>query len=480
MAKKEEDMGITVKKADDMPEWYTQVVEKSGMADFYAPVKGFMVIKPYGYAIWEKIQNYFNSVIKKHGVKNAYFPLLIPEKFFKKEAEHAEGFAPELAWVEKKEGEERLAIRPTSETVMYDSYSRWIRSYRDLPLKINQWCNVLRWEVKQTKLFLRSREFLWQEGHCVYETEEECQKETITYLEEYQKLASDLLCIPTLAGQKSEKEKFPGALRTYTYEALMPDGKALQMGTSHNLGQGFAKSFNIKYLGRDEKTHTPWQNSWGISTRLLGALVMSHGDDKGLVLPPKVAPVQIVIIPILFDKTKEEVLKECKELKNTLGVKYEVELDDREEYTPGWKYNQWELKGVPIRLELGPKDLDKGQAVLVRRDTGEKTTAKLSDIQKEIQKLLEKIEMNLFSKAQNFLKENTVEADNWNDFVKAIKDKKLVKVPFCGEAECEDWIKDKTEGATSRLIPLDSKQPKSKCVQCGKEAKVFAYFSKSY
>jgi prolyl-tRNA synthetase len=320
-----------------MPEWYTQVVEKAGLADFYAPVKGFMVIKPYGYAIWEKIQNYFNSVIKKHGVKNAYFPLLIPEKFFKKEAEHAEGFAPELAWVEKKEGEERLAIRPTSETVMYDSYSRWIRSYRDLPLKINQWCNVLRWEVKQTKLFLRSREFLWQEGHCVYETEEECQKETLLYLSEYQKLASDLLCIPTLAGQKSDKEKFPGALRTYTYEALMPDGKALQMGTSHNLGQGFAKSFNIKYLGRDEKTHTPWQNSWGISTRMIGAMVMSHGDDKGLVLPPKVAPVQIVIIPILFDKTKEQVLKECKELKNTLSVKYDVELDDREEYTPGWK-----------------------------------------------------------------------------------------------------------------------------------------------
>jgi len=476
-----EDKGITVKKEDDMPEWYTQVVQKAGLADFYAPVKGFMIIKPYGYAVWEKIQAYFNSRIKKYGVKNAYFPLLIPEKFFKKEAEHAKGFAPELAWIEKTEEGEKLAIRPTSETIMYDSYSRWIRSYRDLPLKINQWCNVLRWEVKQTKLFLRSREFLWQEGHCVYETEEECVKEALLYLEEYKKLSEDLLAIPVLIGEKTEKERFAGAKNTYTIEALMPDGKALQMGTSHNLGQNFAKSFNIKFLGRDEKTHTPWQNSWGFSTRLIGAVVMVHGDNNGLVLLPKIAPVQVVIVPIFYEKDKKEILDKCKELKKILSLKFDVELDDREEYTPGWKFNEWELKGVPIRLELGPKDLDKGQVVLVRRDTGEKTTAKLSNnLQKEIQKLLGDIEMNLFSKAQKFLKESTVEVSTWKEFLKAIKEKKLVKAPFCGKIECEDWIKDKTAGANSRLIPLDAKKPKGKCVHCGKEAKVIAYFSKSY
>jgi len=474
------DMGITVKKEKDMPEWYTQVVEKAGLAEFYAPVKGFMVIKPYGYAVWEKIQNYFNQRLKKIGVKNAYFPLLIPEKFFKKEAEHAKGFAPELAWIEQKEEGERLAIRPTSETIMYDSYSRWIRSYRDLPLRINQWCNVLRWEVKQTKLFLRSREFLWQEGHCVYETEEECVKETLLYLDEYKKVAEDLLAIPVMKGVKTEKERFAGAKNTYTVEALMPDGKALQMGTSHNLGQNFAKSFNISFLGRDEKKHIPWQNSWGITTRLIGAMVMVHGDDKGLVLPPKVAPVQIVIIPILFEKTKQQILKKCKELKTALSQKHEVELDDREDYTPGWKFNEWELKGVPIRIELGPRDLEKDQAMLVRRDTGEKTAVKLSDMQKQAQKLLEEIEMNLFSTAQKFLKQNTVEADNWKGFQKAVKEKKLVKAPFCGEVECEDWIKDKTGGATSRLILLDSEKPKAKCIHCDKEAEVFAYFSKSY
>jgi prolyl-tRNA synthetase len=474
------EMGITVKKADDMPEWYTQVVEKAGLAEFYAPVKGFMVIKPYGYAIWEKIQNYFNSRLKRIGVKNAYFPLLIPEKFFKKEAEHAKGFAPELAWIEKKEEGERLAIRPTSETIMYDSYSRWIRSYRDLPLRINQWCNVLRWEVKQTKLFLRSREFLWQEGHCVYETEEECVKEALMYLDEYRKVAEDLLCIPVLLGKKTAKERFAGAKDTYTIEALMPDGKALQMGTSHNLGQNFAKSFGIRFLGKDEKKHTPWQNSWGFSTRLLGAIVMAHGDDKGLVLPPKIAPVQIVIVPIFFEKNKEEILKKCKELKNLLSVKYEVESDDRDEYTPGWKFNEWELKGVPLRIELGPKDLEKEQVVVARRDNGEKTAVKLSELQKEIPFLLEKIEMSLFSARQEFLKSSMVETNDGKEFLKAIKEKKLVKVPFCGEIECEDWIKDKTGGATSRLIPLDSKKPEAKCIHCGKEANVFAYFSKSY
>jgi prolyl-tRNA synthetase len=482
MAKKEEKettLGLSVKKEKDMPEWYSEVVLKSGLAD-YSPVKGFMIIKPHGYRIWEKIQQYFDDRIKKMGVKNAYFPLLIPESFFKKESEHAEGFAPELAWVEQEGEEEKLAIRPTSETIMYDSYSKWVRSHRDLPLRMNQWCNVLRWEVKQTKPFLRTREFLWQEGHCVYATEEECSKETLIYLSEYQKLCEDLLCIPVLTGKKTEKEKFAGALYTTTIEALMPDGKALQMGTSHNLGNNFAKAFGIRYVGEDEKKHLAWQNSWGFSTRLIGAVVMVHGDDKGLVLPPKIAPIQVVIVPILFEKTKKEVLKACKELKQSLMVKYEVNLDDREDYSPGWKFNEWELKGVPLRIEIGPKDLENNQAVMVRRDNGEKTKVKLNEVSKEIQKIFEKMEMNLFNKAKKFLTDNIVERSGWNEFAKAIKEKKVVKTLFCGEPECEDWIKDKTGGATSRCVPFGSKKPEGKCVHCGKPAEVEIYFSKSY
>ena len=382
MPNKEEKLGIKAKKEEDFSEWYNEVVIKGELAE-HSVIKGFMVIRPRGYAIWEKIQNYFDGNIKKIGVKNAYFPLLIPESFFKKEAEHAEGFAPELAWIEQKEDGVRYAIRPTSETIMYDSYSRWIRSWRDLPLRINQWCNVLRWEVKQTKLFLRTREFLWQEGHCVYETEKECDKESLVYLDEYKKVCEELLAIPVLEGKKTDKERFAGAIETYSLEALMPDGKALQMGTSHNLGQNFAKAFGIKFLGKDEKEYLPWQNSWGISTRLIGALVMVHSDDKGLVLPPKVAPVQIVIVPIYF-KDKKKILKKAIEIKNMLenqrfsaptylGLKsYDIILDDRDDYTPGWKYNEWELKGVPLRIEIGPKDVAKNQVVLVRRDNNKK------------------------------------------------------------------------------------------------------------
>lgn len=473
--------GITVSKSKDFTEWYSEVVLKTELAD-YSPIRGFMVIRPYGYRIWEKIQAYFDSRIKKMGVKNAYFPLLIPESFFRKEAEHAKGFAPELAWIEKKAEEgERLAIRPTSETIMYDMYSKWVRSHRDLPLRINQWCNVLRWEVKQTKPFLRTREFLWQEGHCVYETEEECEKEALMYLNEYQTLASDLLCIYTIAGKKTEGEKFPGAKTTYTYEALMPDGKALQMGTSHNLGQGFAKSFGISFLGKDEKMHTPWQNSWGISTRLIGALIMAHGDDKGLVLPPKVAPVQAVIVPIYFDKNRQEIIKGCKEIKKALSAKYDVELDDRDEYSPGWKFNEWEMKGVPLRIEFGPKDMEKNQAVLVRRDTREKIIAKIEDIPKKVPEIFEQMELDMFQRSKKFTEESVVDAGDWGEFSRAIEARKLVRACFCGEAGCETAIKEETGGATSRCVPLGSGKPEGrKCVHCGKEAAAEAYFSKAY
>jgi prolyl-tRNA synthetase len=475
--KKESQEGITVKKHDDMPEWYNQVVANAELADFYE-VQGFMTIRPNGYAIWEKIQEYFNQRIKALGVKNAYFPLLIPESFFHKEAEHAEGFSPEVAWVENKGEGERLAIRPTSETVMYSMYSKWVRSHRDLPLRINQWCNVLRWEVSQTKLFLRSREFLWQEGHCVYTTEEECNKETQIILNEYKKLSEELLGIPVLTGPKTEKEKFPGALTTYTMEGFMPDGKALQMGTSHDLGQGFAKAFNIKYVGEDEKKHIPWQNSWGFSTRLIGGIIMTHGDDKGLVLPPKVAPIQFVIVPIIFKKGKEEVMAKVKQIANALKS-YDVHVDDREGYSPGWKYNEWEMKGIPVRVEVGPKDVEKGQCVFVRRDTGEKVFVKDKDISKQAKEVLDQIQKNLLDSALKRRKESMVTVENWDDFNKAIKERKLVRAPICGEPECEDSIKEKTGGANSRCIDTSESIDKE-CIHCKKKAKNYIYFAKSY
>jgi|TARA_Y100000310_G_scaffold315797_1_gene366771 prolyl-tRNA synthetase len=478
MSKKEEQLGIKVKKTEDFSEWYNEVVLKAGLAE-HSVIKGFMVVRPDGYAIWESIQNFFDSRIKKIGVRNAYFPLLIPESFFKKESEHAEGFAPELAWIEQKEEGEKYAIRPTSETIMYDSYSRWIRSWRDLPLRINNWCNVLRWEVKQTKLFLRTREFLWQEGHCVYETEEECEKETRLYLEEYRRVSEELLAIPVLLGEKTESERFAGAKRTYTLEALMPDGKALQMGTSHNLGQNFAKAFKIKFLGKDEKQHIPWQNSWGISTRMIGALVMVHSDDKGLVLPPKVAETQIVIVPIFKENNKEEILKKSNEIKNKLKTVYS-HLDDRGGYTPGWKYNEWELKGIPLRMEIGPKDIEKGQVVLVRRDNGEKEFVREDQIEKRAKALLDEIQDSLFIKAKKFLESNICGAKDWKEFISQVKNKKLVKAFFCGETKCEDEIKDKTNGVTSRLIPFDQPQEKGKCIHCNKESKFLVVFGKAY
>jgi prolyl-tRNA synthetase len=442
-----------------------------------------MIIRPNGYAIWSAIQKYFDENINKPtGVRNSYFPLFIPESFFRKEAEHAKGFTPEVAWLDKDvtgEGE-RLAIRPTSETIMYDSFSRWIRSYRDLPLKINQWCNVVRWETEATKLFLRSREFLWQEGHCVYETEEECRKEAINYINLYAKLCEELLALPVLVGQKTEKEKFAGARTTYTIEAFMPDGKALQCGTSHELSQGFAKSFGIKFLGKDEKTHMPWQNSWGLSTRLIGAIVMAHSDNKGLVLPPRVAEHKLVIIPIIIGKDNAKILEKAKELKAQLAG-FNPLLDDRDEYTPGWKYNEWEMKGIPLRIEIGPKDIAKEQVVLVRRDTGEKDFVKEKELNDKITKALDAMHDSLLKKARKSLKDMIVFAKNWGDLVKGIRERKLVKAAFCGETECEDWIKDKSGGASSRCIPFDEKvTEEDKCVYCKKPAKYIIYFSKSY
>jgi len=481
MAKKKETVGLNVKKKDNLSEWYTQVVQKAELAD-YSSVSGCMVLRPNAYAVWEKIQGIFDEMIKKTGHRNAYFPLFIPEHLLIKEKEHVEGFAPEVAWVThagNTKMKERLAIRPTSETIINESYAKWVRSWRDLPLLLNQWCNIVRWEFKYPKPFLRTREFLWQEGHTVHAEEKEADKEVMDILNMYRDLMENYLAIPVLAGKKTEKEKFAGAVYTMTLEAFMPDGKALQMGTSHMLGQNFAKAFKIKFLGKDEKYHTPWQTSWGITTRLIGAVIMVHGDDKGLVIPPKIAPIHAVIIPIFFDKSKEKILKKAEEIKKSLK-NHNIEIDKREEYSAGWKFNEWELKGIPLRIELGPKDLEKNQVVLVRRDTGEKKSVKIKEREKKIKQALENIQKNLFTKAKEFLGKSIVEINSWKDFLKAIKAKKIVKVFFCGEKECEDLIKYEADGATTRCIIFDGKKANGKCIKCGKKAQYKVYFSKSY
>ena len=470
--------GITVRKEEDTPEWYTQVCLKSGLVE-YGPVKGTMIIKPYGYDLWQKIQDYFNKVLKERGVSNSYFPIFIPESFFKKEAEHAKGFEAEVAWIEKSENEGRIALRPTSETIMYDAFSRWIRSWRDLPFRINQWCNVIRWEVSQTRLFLRSREFLWQEGHCVYETEEECDKEVRVFLGEYEKLCRELLALPVIKGMKTDREKFAGAKYTMTIESFTSEGKGLQCGTSHNLGQGFAKSFGISFLDKSGKKAIPWQASWGISTRLLGALIMAHSDDKGLVLPPSIAPIEIAIVPI-FSSEKEKVLKKAREIYKTLKKSHEVILDESEEYSPGWKYSEYELKGIPLRIEIGPKDIAKEQVIVVRRDTGKKEPIKISKISETVKESLKAMQEEIFKKAEKSLASQISKVENWSQFLKEAKERKLVLAKFCGNPKCEEEIKEKTKGAGSRVIPLEQENAEGSCVHCGKPAKYWVYFGKSY
>lgn len=482
MKQEKKELGITAKKDENTPEWYEQVCLKGEMAEF-GPVKGTMIIRPNGYAIWEAIQTYFNeNIIKKTKTRNAYFPLFIPESFFKKEAEHAEGFSPEVAWLDKSttgEGE-RIALRPTSETIMYDAYSKWIRNYKDLPLRINQWCNVIRWETEATKLFLRSREFLWQEGHCVYETEEECFQETLGYIKAYAELCKNLLAFSPLIGEKTEKERFAGADKTFTIEALMPDGKALQCGTSHLLSVGFAKAFNITYIGKDEKPHFPRQNSWGLSTRLLGATIMTHSDNKGLVLPPRVAENKLVIIPIILgeDKTPN---KKAEQLKKELEI-FNPILDSREDHSAGFKFSEWEMKGIPLRIEIGPRDIKENKITLVRRNNGKKETlAWNKDLVKNISRILEEIHEEMLKKAEQEQEKRIIEVKDIKEMIKVIKDKKMALANFCGSEKCEDWIKDKTEGASTRCIPFDKKlKPNAKCIYCNKAAKYPVYFSRSY
>jgi prolyl-tRNA synthetase len=478
------EIGVTVKKNEDFSEWYTQVVLKSELVD-YASAKGFIVLRPYGYAIWEKIKEYIDHKIKKTGHQNAYFPALIPENLLKKEGEHFEGFIPEVYWVthagNRKIGE-RLALRPTSETIAYDSYAKWIRSWRDLPLLLNFWNTVMRAEIKSTKPFIRTSEFLWQEGHTAHATEEEAKKEVTDILEMYKKLIEQELAIPVLTGVKSENEKFVGAVYTTTMEAIMPDGLALQMGTSHNLGQNFSRPFEISFIGKDKQEHFVWQTSWGVSWRLIGAVIMVHGDDKGLVLPPRIAPIQVVMIPIHYkEKDVESVRGKVDDLASKLrDNNTEVYVDDRDQYTPGWKFHDWELKGVPLRVEIGPRDVKNKEVTVVRRDTGERSSVKDAEAVETISSLLESIQSNLFAKAQRLLEEYTATVSDYEEFKRIVKVKGgFVRANWCMESECEDKIKEET-GADIRIISFKDEKVFGQCIHCGKEAKKVAYFAKAY
>ncbi len=481
MAKNDKDFVKEVtSREEDYSQWYVDVILKTEMVD-YAPVKGCMVIRPYGFTLWENMQALLDKKIKDTGHKNAYFPLFIPESLLQKEADHVEGFAPEVAWVTHGGSEklgERLVVRPTSETIICSMYAKWIQSWRDLPVLINQWCNVVRWE-KTTRPFLRTSEFLWQEGHTAHRTEEEAQEETLKMLEVYREFVEEDLAIPVITGLKTEKEKFAGALRTYTIEALMGDGRALQSGTSHNLGQHFAKVFDITFLDQDDQLKYVWQASWGVSTRLIGAIIMVHGDDRGLKLPPRVAPVQVAVVPIMPKKTREMVLEKARGLLDGLKGTFRMELDDRD-YSPGWKFNEWEMKGVPLRLEIGPKDIEKGQVVLVRRDTGEKVFVKEEDLSSTIEELLEKIQENMFQMALEFRRENTIWCDDYEEFKKIIAEKRgFVRANWCGHGECEEKIKEDTK-ATIRCIPLGEEKMKGRCLLCGEEDGETVYFARAY
>ena len=473
---------ITSQKTD-YSQWYIDVILKTQLVD-YAPVKGCMVIRPYGYGLWENMQQCLDRRIKETGHKNAYFPLFIPESLLNKEAEHVEGFAPEVAWVTQGGNEkltERLVVRPTSETIICEMYSRWIQSWRDLPVLINQWCNVVRWE-KVTRPFLRTSEFLWQEGHTAHRNEEEAQEETLKMLEVYRDFVESDLAVPVVTGQKTENEKFAGALHTYSIEALMSDGKALQAGTSHNLAEHFAKVFDITFLDSDGSLKYVWQTSWGVSTRLIGAIIMVHGDDRGLVLPPKVAPVQAVIVPIAPKKVRTEVLSKVSAIYDELRAngRLRIELDDREEYSPGWKFNEWEMKGVPLRIEVGPRDLEKGQAVLVRRDSGEKEIVALSELKERVDNLLVKIQTGMYEKAKRFREENTRRIDDYEEFKQVIeRDRGFVLSHWCGDSACEQAIKEETK-ATIRCIPFHVDKEPGQCLHCQKVSDQIVYFARAY
>ncbi len=475
------DVGLSVKKSEDFSEWYTQVVLKSELAD-YSIVSGCMVIRPLGMAIWDNIRGACEPRLKKMGVQHTYFPLFIPESLLKKEAAHVEGFAPEVAWVTQggdSQLAERYAVRPTSEAIMYDSYSKWIRSHRDLPLKLMQWNNVVRWEFKHPTLLLRTREFLWVEGHTAFATREEADREVTDIMKMWKDVCEDTLALPYLHGRKTDSEKFAGAEYTESLEFFVPNGRVAQGPDAHSDGQNFAKAYDIKFIDKNNEMTHAWQNTWAISTRMVGVLVTVHSDDKGLVVPPKLHPLHAVIVPIFFDDSKEAVLGACRKIKEELA-KFSIEIDDRDGYSAGYKFNHWELRGVPIRIEIGPKDLAKESGVLVRRDTGDKQSVLLKDLANVIPKTLEAIHKNLFDKAKKLLSDNLVICKNLADMKRAILNKKLLLIPWCEEASCEASAKAECEG--SRMLNLPMAQPKEKapCAICGKPGKVWVHFGKSY
>lgn len=462
----------------DFAQWYTDIVKKAELID-YSTVKGCMIIRPYGYAIWENIQKDLDNRFKETGHENVYMPMFIPESLLQKEKEHVEGFAPEVAWVTyfgEEKLTEKLCVRPTSETLFCEHYSKIVQSYNDLPKLYNQWCSVVRCE-KTTRPFLRTTEFLWQEGHTVHATQEESQEETIRMLNIYAEHCEKVLAIPVIKGQKTEKEKFAGAKATYTVESLMHDGKALQTGTSHNFGDNFAKAFNIQYTDKNGKLQYVHETSWGMTTRLIGAVIMVHGDNNGLILPPKIAPIQVVIVPIA--QHKEGVLEKATELKNRISKVARVKLDDTDKM-PGWKFAEYEMKGVPIRVEIGPRDIENNQCILVRRDTMEKITVSLDELEDKVNELLSIIQKEMLEKARTNRDTHTYSATDLEELVKTVEEKPgFIKAMWCGETECEDKIKELT-GATSRCMPFEQEKISGKCVCCGKEAKHMVYWGKAY
>ena len=464
---------------EDFAQWYTDVVKKAELCD-YSSVKGCMIIKPAGYALWEQIQQQLDARFKETGVENVYMPMFIPESLLEKEKDHVEGFAPEVAWVTHgglEPLQERLCVRPTSETLFCDFYKNEVQSYRDLPKVYNQWCSVVRWE-KTTRPFLRSREFLWQEGHTVHATAEDAEARTIQMLNVYADFVKEVLAIPVVKGQKTEKEKFAGAESTYTIEALMHDGKALQSGTSHNFGDGFAKAFEIQYTDKDNTLKYCHQTSWGLSTRIIGAVIMVHGDDSGLKLPPRVAPTQIMVIPI--QQKKEGVLDKAYELRDRLLKSgFRVKVDDTDK-SPGWKFSECEMRGVPFRVEIGPKDIENNKCVFVRRDTREKIEVALDDIEKKAAELLETIQNDMYEAAKAHLEAHIYNAVSWDEFCDTINNKPgFVKAMWCGELECEEKIKEEL-AATSRCMPFEQEQLSTQCVCCGKPAKKMVYWGRAY
>lgn len=477
MAKEKMVKSITSRE-ENFAQWYTDVVREAELCD-YSSVKGCLNYLPNGYAIWELIQSDLDRRFKETGVENVSLPMLIPESLLEKEADHIEGFAPEVAWVTHggmERLQERLCIRPTSETLFCDLYSNIIHSYRDLPKVYNQWCSVVRWE-KTTRPFLRSMEFLWQEGHTAHATAEEAEERTIQMLNVYADFCEQVLAIPMIKGRKTDKEKFAGAEATYTIEALMHDGKALQSGTSHNFGDGFAKAFGVQYTDANNKLQYVHQTSWGMSTRIIGAIIMVHGDDSGLVLPPRIAPTQVMIIPI--NQKKEGVLEKAQEVKAALSEKFTVKLDDSNK-NPGWKFSEQEMRGIPVRIEIGPKDIEAGQAVIVRRDNREKTVVSLDNITEAVGEILEKMQADMLAKATAHRDANTHEAHNWEEFTDILTRKQgFIKAMWCGDRACEEAIKDET-GATTRCMPFEQEHLSDVCVHCGKPAKTMVYFGKAY